>query len=141
MMQRQLLWLVLLFTTRVFPAAAQQSDSAVKSDSLRRHIEERFTARVQQELGLTNEQTTKLRATSQQFGTRRRQLHTRYRALRQALRQQLQPGVAAKEDSVARLTDAIIDLRIASAQATRDEMRDVAKYLTPVQRARFLVMR
>jgi periplasmic protein CpxP/Spy len=140
-MQRQLLWLVLLLTTRVSPAVAQQSDSTVQSDSLRHHIEERFAARVQQELGLTNDQTAKLRATSQQFGVRRRELHTRYRALRQALRQQLQPGVAAKQDSVAKLTDAIIDLRIASAQAARDEMRDVAKYLTPVQRARFFVMR
>jgi Spy/CpxP family protein refolding chaperone len=132
---------VLLLITPLSPAAAQQSDSAAKTDSLRHHIEERFAGRVQQELGLTNEQTTKLRATSQQFGSRRRELHTRYRALRQALRQQLQPGVAAKPDSVARLTDAIIDLRIASAQAARDEMREVGKYLTPVQRARFFVMR
>jgi hypothetical protein len=35
----------------------------------------------------------------------------------------------------------MIDLRLASAQATRDEMREVAKYLTSVQRARFFVMR
>jgi periplasmic protein CpxP/Spy len=140
-MRRHVQCLVLLLITPLFPAAAQQSDSTVKSDSLRHHIEERFAARVQRELGLTNEQTTKLRTTSQQFGKRRRELHTRYRALRQALREQLQPGVAAKQDSVARLTDAMLDLSIASAQATRDEMRDVARYLTPVQRARFFVMR
>jgi periplasmic protein CpxP/Spy len=140
-MHRHVQCLVLLLITSVSAAAAQQADSAVKTDSLRHHIEERFAGRVQQELGLTNEQTTKLRATSQQFGTRRRELHTRYRALRQALRQQLQPGVAARQDSVARLTDAMVDLRIASAQAARDEMREVGKYLTPVQRARFFVMR
>src|SRR4051812_48136705 len=140
-MHRHVQWLVLLLITSVPPAAAQQPDSAVRTDSLRHHIEERFAGRVHQELGLTNEQTTKLRATSQQFGTRRRELHSRYRALRQALQQQLQPGVAARQDSVARLTDAMIDLRIASAQASRDEMREVGKYLTPVQRARFFVMR
>jgi periplasmic protein CpxP/Spy len=140
-MHRQLRWLLILMAAPLHPAAAQRSDSTVRSDSLRHHIEERFASRVQQELGLTNEQTTKLRATSQQFGARRRELHTRYRTLRQALRDQLQPGVAAKQDSVAKLTDAMIDLRIASAQATRDEMREVAKYLTPVQRARFFLMR
>jgi periplasmic protein CpxP/Spy len=140
-MHRQLRWVLILMSAPLYPAAAQRSDSTVRSDSLRHHIEERFASRVQQELGLTNEQTTKLRATSQQFGARRRELHTRYRTLRQALRDQLQPGVAAKQDSVAKLTDAMIDLRIASAQTTRDEMREAAKYLTPVQRARFFVMR
>jgi periplasmic protein CpxP/Spy len=123
-------------------AAAQRADSAgARADSLRQHIEERFASRVQQQLGLTNDQTAKLRVTSQRFGTRRRDLYTRYRQLREALGVQLRPGVAANQDSVGKLTDAMIELRVASAQATRDEMREVAKYLTPVQRARFFAMR
>jgi hypothetical protein len=32
-------------------------------------------------------------------------------------------------------------LRLASAQAARDEMKDMSKYLNPVQRARLYVMR
>jgi hypothetical protein len=140
-MRKQILCSLLLAAAPLYPAVAQQADSAAKTDSLRRQIEQRFASRVQEQLGLTNEQTAKLRATSQQFGARRRELHTRYRALRQALSDQLRPGVAAKQDSVAKLTDAMIDLRIASANATRDEMREVAKYLNPVQRARFFVMR
>jgi hypothetical protein len=140
-MRRHVLWLLILMAAPLYSAAAQRSDSTARSDSLRHYIEARFASRVQRDLGLTNEQTTKLRATSQQFGARRRELHTRYRALRQALSDQLRPGVAAKQDSVAKLTDAMIDLRIASANATRDEMREVAKYLNPVQRARFFVMR
>jgi protein CpxP len=140
-MRRYILWLLIVIGIPLYPLAAQQSDSSARSDSLRQRIEERFASRVQQQLGLTNEQTAKLRATSQQFGARRRELHTRHRQLREALSAQLQPGVAAKQDSVAKLTDAMIELRIASAQVTRDEMREVAKYLTPVQRARFFVMR
>jgi hypothetical protein len=35
----------------------------------------------------------------------------------------------------------MIELKLASAQVTRDEMRDVSKYLNPVQRARLFVMR
>jgi protein CpxP len=124
------------------PAVAQQADTTERrADSLRQRIEERFASRVQSELGLTNEQTAKLKATSQAYSGRRRELRDRAMKVRDELAKQLQPGVAANQDSVAKLTDAMIDLKLASAQLTRDEMKDVAKYLTPVQRARLLVMR
>jgi LTXXQ motif family protein len=131
-----------LVVAPLYPVVGQQIDTtAARSDSLRERIEERFASRVQQELGLTNEQTAKLRATSQQFGARHRELRDKRRRLSDALSAQLRPGVAANQDSVAKLTDALIDLRIAAAQLTRDEMRDVSKYLNPVQRARLFTMR
>jgi Spy/CpxP family protein refolding chaperone len=131
-----------LLVVPLYPVVGQQRDTTeVRSDSLRQRIEERFASRVQQELGLTNEQTAKLRATSQQFGARHRELRNKHRQLGDALRAQLRPGVAANQDSVAKLTDALIDLRIAAAQLSRDEMRDVSKYLNPLQRARLFTMR
>jgi hypothetical protein len=96
---------------------------------------------VQQELGLTSEQAAKLRATSETYGARRRELRDRERTIKQALWQQLQPGVAANNDSVTRLTDALVELKLTSAQAARDEMRELSRYLNPVQRARLYVMR
>jgi hypothetical protein len=134
---------LLLILAPLYPAFAQRPDSArdPRADSLRHRIEERFAARVQQDLGLTNEQTAKLRASSQTFGARRRELRSREHALRDALDAQLRPGVAANQDSVTKLTDALVELRITSAQAARDEMKDVSKYLNPVQRARLLLMR
>ena len=140
-MRMHRLWSLVLVLVPLYPAAAQRPDSTARGDTLRQHIEERFASRLQEQLGLTNEQTARLRATGQQFGGRRRELHNRHRQLRDALRMQLRPGVAANQDSVAKLTDAMIELRVASAQATREEMREVAKYLTPVQRARYFVMR
>jgi periplasmic protein CpxP/Spy len=141
-MRNQILWSIVLLSAPFYPLAAQQRDSvAARSDSLRHRIEERFASRVQEQLGLTNEQTSKLRATSERFASRRRESHTRHRQLREALSAQLRPGVAANQDSVAKLTDAMIELRIAAAQTTRDEMREVAKFLTPVQRARLFAMR
>ncbi len=141
-MQSQILWSIALVLTPLSAATGQQADSAgPRADSLRHRIEERFAARAQAELGLTNEQTAKLRASSQQFGTRRREFHAREHLLRDALAAQLRPGVAANQDSVGKLTDAMIDLRVASAQASRDEMKELSKYLNPVQRARFFVMR
>lgn len=135
--------LTLVMFVPLHAAVAQRADSITgpRADSLRQRIEERFAARVQQDLGLTNEQTAKLRASSQTFGARRRELRTREHALRDALNAQLRPGVAANQDSVTKLTDALVELRITSAQAARDEMKDVSKYLNPVQRARLLLMR
>jgi hypothetical protein len=107
---------------------------------LRQRIEERFAQRVQEQLGLTDEQTAKLRTTSREYGDRRRVLETRERELRLALTGQLRPGMAADQDSVARLTRALLDLRVDYAKSWREEMNDLS-YLTPVQRAQLYVMR
>ena len=141
-MRRTYLWPFMLALTPFGVAGAQRADTAsIRADSLRHRIEERFAARAQEQLGLTNEQTAKLRATSQQFGARRGELRTRGQRLREALAAQLRPGIAANQDSVAKLTDAMIELRMAEAQASREEVREQSKYLNPVQRARLYVMR
>lgn len=141
-MRRAYLWALVLGLTPFGVAGAQRADTtSVRRDSLRQQIEERFAARAQEELGLTNEQTTRLRATSQQFGTRRGQLRNRGQQLRDALTAQLRPGIAANQDSVAKLTDGMIELRTAEARISRDEVKEQSKYLNPVQRARLYVMR
>lgn len=141
-MRSAYLWSLMLALTPFGVAGAQRADtSSVRADSLRHRIEERFAERAQQELGLTNEQTTKLRATSQQFSAQRRELRNRGERLREALAAQLRPGIAANQDSVAKLTDAMIEVRMAEAQASRDEVKQQSKYLNPVQRARLYVMR
>jgi hypothetical protein len=123
-------------------AQAQRQDStSARADSLRHRIEERFATGAQEKLGLTNGQTAKLRTTSQQFGTRRGELRQRGQRLREALSAQLRPGVAANQDSVAKLTEAMIDLRLAETQLVRDEIKEQSKYLNPVQRAQLFVMR
>jgi Spy/CpxP family protein refolding chaperone len=123
-------------------ARAQRPDStSAQADSLRHRIEERFASRAQEKLGLTNDQTAKLKATSQRFAPRRGELRDRGYRLREALAGQLQPGVAANQDSVAKLTDAMIDLRLAETQLAKDEMKEQSRYLNPVQRAQLYVMR
>jgi hypothetical protein len=121
--------------------SAQDPDTTrPRAQVLREQIEERFDQRVQEQLGLSDEQTTKLRATSKEYGERRRVLETRERDLRVALTGQLRPGVAANQDSVARLTKGLLDVRVDYAKTWRDEMNDLS-YLTPVQRAQLYVMR
>jgi murein DD-endopeptidase MepM/ murein hydrolase activator NlpD len=139
-MKRAYLWAALLLIP-LSAAGAQRPDSAQRADSLRQRIEERFASRVQERLGLTNDQAAKLRATSREFDAKRRERATRERAIRDAMAAQLQPGTAANQDSVAKLTDALIQLRMAEAQAARDEVKEQSKYLNPVQRARLYAMR
>jgi uncharacterized protein (UPF0305 family) len=61
--------------------------------------------------------------------------------LRSALEAQMRPGVAANQDSVSKLTDGLVNLRTSYAQTLRDENREMAQYLTPVQRSQVLAMR
>jgi hypothetical protein len=136
------MWSLVLVLTPFGVAGAQRADSAtIRRDSLRHRIEERFATRAQEQLGLTNDQTAKLRVTSQQFAARRGELRSRNQRLREALTAQLRPGIAANQDSVAKLTDAMIELRMAEAQVSREEVKEQSKYLNPVQRAQLYVMR
>ncbi len=141
-MRTVVLMSALLALSTVHPLAAQDTGATrPRADLLRQRIEERFTARVQEELGLSNDQTTKLRSTAREYATRRRELEAEERDLRSALAAQLRPGVAADQNRVAELTSKLVDLRVAYARSFRDEMREHSKYLTPVQRAQLYVMR
>ena len=138
---RRLVLLVALTTAARGAVAAQDPDTTrPQVQALRQRIEERFAQRVQEQLGLSDEQAAKLRVTSHDYGERRRKMEARERDLRVALTGQLRPGVAANEDSVARLTKALVDLRVDYANTWRDEMNALS-YLTPVQRAQLYVMR
>jgi hypothetical protein len=72
---------------------------------------------------------------------KRRDMERQERDLRQALNRQLRPGVAADADSVARLVDGLTEQRVAYAETFREEMREVAAILTPVQRGQYLLLR
>lgn len=143
---RRLRWhLVLAGLLAAAPARAQGVPPAggdpARAQLLRQRIERRFAARVKEQLGLTDEQFAKLRATSQTYGGRRRDLEARERALRSALAEQMRPGVAANQDSVAQLTDALVGLRASYAKTFEEENAELATYLTPVQRSQLLAMR
>ncbi len=127
--------------------AAQQRDSLrAQSDTaeagrLRAQIEQRFGERVQQDLQLSSDQATKLRATQERFGARRRTLMEQQMTRRRALEGQMQPGVAANSDSVRKLMDGMRAGRAEMVKIEQEEDREMSGYLTPVQQARFQQMR
>jgi Spy/CpxP family protein refolding chaperone len=91
-------------------------------------------------LGLTDDQAAKLKATEQRFRGQRRDIMKRQGEITSALRVQLRPGVAANADSVRRLLDLREQNGAALAQLRRDENRELAGYLSPVQRAQLQLM-
>lgn len=139
---RKLIWVLGL---AVAPALAAQ-DSAGPPDSVQRErlqeeIDRRFGQVVQQRLGLTGDQNAKLRATEERFRARRRTILQRQLALRFALDGQMRPGQAADADSVRRLMDGIQGNRVELLQLEQDQDREMAGYLTPVQRAQYQMLR
>ncbi|HMJ58594.1 MAG TPA: hypothetical protein VK467_05625 [Gemmatimonadales bacterium] len=122
------------------PVTPARPDTA-EAERLRAQIEERFSQRVQEELKLTPDQATKLRASQEKFGTQRRTLMRQQMERRRALEDQMQPGVAANGDSVKRLMDANQTARAQMLKIEQDEDREMGTYLTPVQRARYQQMR
>ena len=133
---------VLLLAAAAGPLAAQaEHDTLPRSRALRERIEQRFAVRVKEELALSDEQATRLKAIATEYGGRRRELRHRERDLRAALDGQIRDGTTSDPDSVARLTRELLDLRVKYAESWREEMDKLSPFLTPVQRARLLVMR
>jgi membrane-bound lytic murein transglycosylase len=141
-MMRRIIALVLFL---VGPAlAAQQpvdTGGTLPAQRLRQQIRQRWNVQVRRQLALTDDQAVQLRATEERFFEQRREIQQRQRAVFQGLRAQLQPGVAADADSVRKLLDAREQNRAAMARLDRDEDSEMAGYLSPIQRARYQLMR
>ncbi len=113
----------------------------VRAERLRQMVEQRFGERLREELGLTEDQAMKVRVALGGLAARRRGMERDERRMRQALAFQLRPGVAANADSVAKLVDGLTNHRVGYAQTFKDEMRELAAILNPVQRGQYLLMR
>ena len=129
-------------TLMTSPLTAQQRAAEPTRDTaqLRRRIEDRFAQRVTEELGLDEAQAEKLREVARGWATKRRGYEADERALKRALADQMRPGIAANSDSVTRLTQRLLDLRVTYAESYRGEYRELG-FLTPVQRAQFVALR
>jgi Spy/CpxP family protein refolding chaperone len=142
MMKTRIAFLLLLVASHGL-AAQEPIDSGggAQAAQLRQQIRQRWNEQVRRQLNLTDDQAVRLQATEDRFFQQRREVQRRQRAVLQALRSQLQPGVEADADSVRRLLDARDQNRGALAQLERDEDKETTAYLSPVQRARYQLMR
>jgi len=139
---KRLLWVLLTVGAAPLLGAQNPSDTSRGAEAqLRQEFRRRWNERVRQELSLSDDQAAKLQATEAKYLQQRRDVMQRQRAVNDALRGQLQPGVAASDDSLRKLMDQRERNRQALAQLERDEDKEIAGYLKPVQQARYQLMR
>lgn len=126
----------------VAPLAAQRPGNPRPARAaLVRDIEQIFLTRVTRVMALTPEQQPRFQRAVLAWAQKRESLETEEHQLRQSLNRELTPGVAANPDSVSRFVDALNANRVAYAESFRDEMRELAPILNPVQRGQFQVAR
>lgn len=107
---------------------------------LEQRVRERFEEIVRQRLQLTQDQMRRLRETNQRFGGQRRVLSDQERELRVAIRAELAPGHTADQTHVAALADSLIAVQRQRLDILQAEQRDLAGFLTPVQRVRYYAL-
>src|SRR2546426_5711013 len=101
-------WLVMVAAAVPVLAAQNPADTSEDAEvqQLQRQLRQRWNERVRHDLYLSDEQAAKLQGTEGKYQQQRRDLAQHQQAVNEALRGQLQPGVAANGDSVRRLMDA-----------------------------------
>jgi len=101
---------------------------------------ERLAAVVQRRLNLTDEQGARLRQVTGKLATQRQELLRQEREARRALRAQMAAGTGADQQNVARLLDELVRVQQRRVELVATEQRELATFLTPLQRAEFLAM-
>lgn len=119
--------------------ARAQAGPGLGAEQLRRMVVQRFLENYRVQAGLTDEQYGKVQTVVRGAFERRRAIQERQRALVQELEAQMRPGVAANPDSVTALLDRLLQIQGEEVDQARAEQRELAQFLTPVQRAQFVL--
>ena len=139
---RNLIWvLALVWTPALMGQDSTPPPDSAERERLQQQVEDRFAQVVRQQLRLSDDQAEKLRGTEERFRARRREIVRRQLALRFALNGQMCPGCAADPDSVRKLMDGIDGNRGELFRVQQEQDREMAGYLTPVQRAQYQMLR
>lgn len=132
--------LVLALVLAVLPAmlsAQAGGDSTTQVDNIRKQIRRQWHQHIVTQLQLNPDQASQLQATEDKYDELRQPIQRRQVEIAGELNRQMQPGVAADNDAVARLLAEREDNRAKIQELDRQQDREMAGYLTPVQRVRY----
>ena len=93
---------------------------------------------VKRQLGLTDEQYQKLQTVDQKYASQRFTLMQQEREIRITIRDEVLRGDSADQKRVARLLDEMMKVQSTRLQILQNEQKELAGFLTPVQRAKYL---
>lgn len=95
---------------------------------------------VQRTLGATDDQMRQLVDVNRRYQDERRTLNQKDRQARQTIRAEVLRDSLADQDEVARMLDALTDVQRQRIEIFTREQRDLARFLTPVQRAKYATL-
>lgn len=123
------------------PAGAQRTppDNARRAQ-LEQQIRQRLARTLKERVGLSDAQLEQVRAVNSQFEERRRILVEQERDIRIGLREEVMREEQANQERVSRLLDQAIEVQQHRLRLLEEEQRELAKFLTPVQRAKYMAI-
>lgn len=104
---------------------------------LERQFRERTAELVRRQLQLNDDQMNRLKSANSQFEPQRVALMAQERQTRQALRAEMLKKDAANQQRVGTLLDQLIGLQRQRVDLLASEQRELGKFMTPVQRAKY----
>jgi len=105
---------------------------------LERQFRERFAEVVRRRLGLTDTQMHRLGQVNDRYERERMRLLRDERMMRQALRTEVLAGDSADQAKVAEMLDRALRIQRQRLDMTEREQRELAAFMTPVQRAMYV---
>ena len=109
-----------------------------RRELLERQLSTRTAEVIKRRLELTDAQMTRLQSTNRQFEEQRRALFTRERETRVALRREIMADGRPNQARISELLDLTLQLERQRLDLIQNEQQELAKFLTPVQRAKLL---
>ncbi len=107
---------------------------------LEQQIRNRIANQLKNQLKLSEDQFTKLQATNKRFEEKRRLLVEQERDARMSMRDLILAGDTTNQAKVSGALDKMMQIQRQRFELVEQEQKELAGYLTPMQRARFLGM-
>lgn len=107
--------------------------------ALEQQFRERVAKVAQQRLGLTDVQMTQLQQSNARFAPRLQQLVTQERETRRQLRLEM-TSATPNQSHVNQLIDTSLQLQKQRIAVVEEEQKDLARFMTPVQRAKYIAL-
>lgn len=120
--------------------AATPAPAAANRPALEQQFRERVAKLAQQRIGLTDSQMTQLQESNARFGPRINSIATQERETRRQLRMELTSASEPNQQHVSTLLDTSLQLQKQRIALVEEEQKDLARFMTPVQRARYVAL-
>lgn len=125
-------------------AAYAQPVTAPITKANRPALDQQFRERVakltQDRIGLTDAQMARLKQSNAHFAPQLSQVAAQERETRRQLRQEMTSGGQPNQQHVSELLDASLRLQKQRITIVEAEQKDLARFMTPVQRARYIAL-